>query len=70
MAKLMPRYDGKYRVTAAFPEASVYSINMPNVPLAYTTFHASELRPYLENDPALFPSQELAQLGPIITEDG
>ncbi len=69
-AKLMPRFDGKYEVVAAFPEASVYSINMPNAPLTYTTFHASELRPYHANDPVLFPSRELAQPGPVVTPDG
>ncbi len=40
-AKLMPRFDGKYKVTAAYPEASIYTINMPNSTLTYTTFHAS-----------------------------
>lgn len=50
MAKLMPRFDGKYRVTAAYPKASIYTIDMPNSSLAYTTFHALELRPYHKND--------------------
>ncbi len=66
----MPRFNGKYRVTAAYPETSIYTIDMPNSTLAYTTFHASELRPYRENDATLFPSRELACPGPVITENG
>ncbi len=43
---------------------------MPNSPLTYSTFHASELCPYNVNDPLLFPACELSQLGPVITKDG
>lgn len=32
-AKLMPHFNGKYKVISAHPEASVYSIDMPNAPL-------------------------------------
>lgn len=66
----MRRFDGKYKVTTAFPEASIYTIDMPNSTLAYTTFHVSELQPYQENDAMMFPLQELACLGPVITADG
>lgn len=69
-AKLMPRYDGKYKVFAAFPKMSVYSIVMPNALLTYTTFHTSKLWPYHENDPSLFPFCELPQLGPNVIVDG
>lgn len=57
-------------VLAAYPESSIYTIDMPNAPLTYTTFHASELRPYFENDSSLFPSRELARPGPVVTADG
>lgn len=33
-------------------------------------FHASELKPYSNNDASLFPSRQLSQPGPVITTDG
>jgi hypothetical protein len=42
-AKLMPRFDGKHRIVTAYPNASIYTIDMPNSMLAYTTFHPLEL---------------------------
>ncbi len=68
--KLMPRFNGRYKVITAFLEASVYTIDMPNLPLSYSTFHVSELRPYFDNDPTIFPLHELACPGPIITSEG
>ncbi len=68
-AKLMPRFNRKYKVTAAYPKASIYTIKIPNSTLTYMTFHTLELHPYQENDPLLFPSRELACPGPIITAD-
>lgn len=70
MAKLMPRFDGKYKVIAVYPEASVYTIDMPNSTLPYTMFHASELCTYRDNDTSLFPSRELTCPGPVIMADG
>ncbi len=66
----MLRFDGKYKIIAAYPETSVYSINMPNAPLMYTTFHVSKSRPYCKNDSALFPSRILPQPGPVVMSEG
>lgn len=70
MAKLMPCFDGKYKMVATYPEAFICSIDMPKSTLSYTTFHASELCPYKENDLTLFLSIELACPGLVITADG
>lgn len=43
---------------------------MPNSTLPYTTFHASELCPYRENDSTLFPTREHAFPGPVIMANG
>jgi hypothetical protein len=43
---------------------------MLNSPNTFPTFHASELKPYHENDVTLFPSREFAQPGPVVTIDG
>lgn len=70
VAKFMPRWDGKYKVIEAWPETSVYRIEMPNSPNVFNTFHASEFKPYHSNDPSLFPGRELSRPPAVITEDG
>ena len=70
-AKLFPRHDGPYRVTRAFPQTSTYQLGIPNAPSnACPTFHASQLKRYIQNDPALFPGRELARDGPVVLPDG
>jgi hypothetical protein len=68
-AKFFPRYDGPYEIIATHPQASTYTLEMPNSGV-FPTFHVSELKRFLPNDATLFPSRELAQPGPIMTADG
>ena len=43
VAKFMPGWDGKYKVTEAVPDSSVYQLHMPTAPEnTYTLFHASK----------------------------
>ncbi|KAG2073365.1 hypothetical protein BDR04DRAFT_975480, partial [Suillus decipiens] len=51
------------------PESSTYTLDLPNSPNIFPTFHASQLHCYHENGIVLFPSQEHPQPGPIVTED-
>ena len=67
-AKFFPRWDGPYRITRSHPEASSYTLDIPTN--AHPVFHASELKPHLINDAALFPSREFSQPGPILTPEG
>ena len=69
VAKFMPRFDGPYTVTDVFPIHSVYTIQMPNLPDLYSTFHASLLKPFIPNDPNLFPSRVQSHPGTVITEN-
>ena len=39
VAKSMPWFDGPYIITKAYPLCSVYTIDMPNSPSYYFTFH-------------------------------
>jgi hypothetical protein len=66
----MPRFDGPYEITAAFPEKSVYTLRLPNNPTSYPGFHASLLKPFILNDPDLFPNRALVKPGIVVTEDG
>lgn len=70
VAKLLPQFDGPFVVTAAHPKKSCYTLDLPNEPLQFATFHSSLLRPSLPNNPILYPSRQLAQPGPVITPDG
>jgi hypothetical protein len=67
MAKFFPWWDGPYRVTATHLEVSTYTLDIPTN--QFPTFHVSELKAHKPNNATLFPSQEFAQPGPILTSD-
>ena len=70
VAKFMPRNDGPYTVVKAFPEKSEYTLRLPNNPKTFPGFHSSLLKPFIPNDPTLFPDREFTQPGAVVTEDG
>ena len=70
VTKFMPRFDGPYTITRAFPIRSVYAIDMPNCPNLYSTFHTPLLKPFIANDPLLFPSWIQSQPDTVVTENG
>jgi hypothetical protein len=70
VAKFMPRFDGPFVVTKAFPDKSVYTLDLPNEPNRFPTFHTSLLRKFIPNDDELFPSRKLPRPGPVVTEEG
>ena len=51
-------------------ETSNYTLELPNSPNTYPTYHTSELKPFVPNDQSLFPSHELSHPLPIVTPDG
>ena len=70
VAKFMPRNDGPYTVVKAFPEKSEYTLRLPNNPQTFPGFHSSLLKPFIPNDPAMFPDREFTRPGAVVTEDG
>ncbi|KIL63341.1 hypothetical protein M378DRAFT_64000, partial [Amanita muscaria Koide BX008] len=54
--KLMPRFDGPYKITAAHPEFSTYTLELPNSRV-FPTFHVSQLRAFRASDEGLFPDR-------------
>lgn len=43
-AKFMPKWDRPYFIEKTHPETSNYTLIMPNAPLKFSTFHASQLK--------------------------
>jgi hypothetical protein len=70
VAKFMPRFDGPFGVTHAYPDSSTYTLLLPEATKIYRTFHSLLLWPFTENNPDLFPSCTLECPGPIITAEG
>jgi hypothetical protein len=70
VAKFMPQNDGPYLVTATFPEQSKYTLQLPNNPQMFPGFYASLLKPFIANNPMLFPSCKVTRPSPVVTEDG
>jgi hypothetical protein len=69
-AKFMPRFDGPYIITKVHKECSTVTLDLPNQPNIFPVFHTSELEPYVENNPELFPARNLPRPGPIVTANG
>jgi len=70
VAKFMPRFDGPYMIVDVNKENSTVTLDLPNSPNVFPTFHTSVVVPYVENNPALFPNREFARPPCITTEDG
>jgi hypothetical protein len=67
VAKLMPRFDGPYKITEAHPEFSTYTLDLPNSTV-FPTFHVSQLLPYHESDSSLFPGRHKDWPDPTIID--
>jgi hypothetical protein len=64
-AKFMPRYDGPYQIVDVHHAASTITLDMPNAPNLFPTFHTSNIKPWHANDDDKYPSRSLEQPGPI-----
>ena len=70
MVKFMPHYDGPYTIIEVNNHHSTITLDLPNSPNIYPTFHTSQVIPYIESDTDKFPSCCFEELAPIITKDG
>ena len=70
MAKFIPRFDSPFIVTKVNPTKSSYTLELPNKPNRFTSFHSSLLHQFVPNDNNLFPSRKLSQPSPVITPEG
>ena len=65
----MPRFDGPYKILAANPTMSTYTLEIPKSLNALNTFHVSQLKKYVPNDDELFPSQRMNK-PPLVLVNG
>lgn len=70
VAKFMPRYDGPYTVVGTDKQHSTVTIELPNAPNIFPTFHTSEVLPFIETNTSLFPSRKFEEPLPILTPEG
>ena len=67
-AKFMPRFDGPYEIIEVHNDASTVTLNMPNAPNLFPTFHTSNIKKWLPNDDIKYPSRTLEEPGPIYVD--
>ena len=71
VTKFLPRHDGPYEVTAAYPQTSTYKLWIPDAPPnTCLTFHASQLKRHVPNRADLFPNRELERPEPVTIRGG
>jgi len=70
VTKFIPRFDGPYKIVNNMPEFSAYTLDLPNLPNIFPTFHTLQLKRFTENDASLFPLREHISPSPIMTSDG
>ncbi|KAJ7051391.1 hypothetical protein C8F01DRAFT_956957, partial [Mycena amicta] len=68
--KFMVRNDGPFDVLEVHKECSTVTLDLKGHPLVHPVFHFSEVEPFVENDPTLFPDRVLARPPAIISPDG
>jgi hypothetical protein len=66
----MPRFDGPFLIVAINEDNSTVTLDLPANSKHHPVFHTSQLLPFIENDPSLFPSHEFSKPPPVIDEDG
>ena len=49
-AKFFPRLNGLYQIVDIYPDASTVTLDMPNAPNLFPTFHPSNIKPWFAND--------------------
>jgi len=47
VAKFLPRFDGPYPVIDTHPEASTVTLDLPNQPNVFPTFHIHLIKPFI-----------------------
>jgi Chromo (CHRromatin Organisation MOdifier) domain len=65
----MPRYDGPYLVVDVHKATSTVTLDIPNAPNIFPTFHTSHIKPFKRNNNAKWPSRTLDKPGPLLVNN-
>ncbi|KNZ75142.1 hypothetical protein J132_04627 [Termitomyces sp. J132] len=65
MAKLMPRYEGPFRITVLHPKSLNITIFCLQVAEEFVQYHTLKLLFFNENNASLFPLHEMAEPRPV-----
>ena len=58
-AKFIARYDGPYAVLDTHPSASTVTLDLPDTPTVFPTFHINLVKPFLPNDNTTYPHRTI-----------
>lgn len=67
-AKFMPRFDGPFFITKAYPKSSSYTLDLPLTSSIHPTFHVSLLQPFIPNDDLKFPNRMRPNPEPVLVD--
>ncbi|PSS05113.1 hypothetical protein PHLCEN_2v3940 [Hermanssonia centrifuga] len=69
VAKFMIHWDGPYDVVQAWPDSSVYTLDLQEHSNVFPTFHSSLLKPHVANDDLRYPSRAHEEPSPVLDPD-
>ena len=67
-AKFIACFDGPYLVTDTHSSASTVTLDLPNSPTIFPTFHISLVKPFLPNDDIAYPHRAIDELQEFFVE--
>lgn len=67
-AKLVPRFDGPFKVTKVHSEASTVTVQLPTGSKTFPTFHTSLVKPFQPNDNDIFPGRANSPPNPVVVD--
>ena len=70
ITKFILQFDGPYKIINSMPEFSAYTLDLPNSPNIFPTFHALQLKHFTENNASLFSLCKHISPSLIMTSDG
>ena len=70
VTKFILQFDGPYKFINSMPEFSAYTLDLPNSPNIFPTFHALQLKHFTENNASLFSLCKHISPSLIMTSDG
>lgn len=65
VSKLIPTYDGPYKIMDVNNNTSIVELHIPSAPNIFPKFHTLLIKPFQQNNDSKYPSRMLDAPGPI-----